>query len=138
MVYKVEIESGFAEFWRYNIAVTCGMFDENDVQCGFVSAEDTVAPVGSNLPSAPKGSESRRGLKFEAGDCHHLRMYVYLIPHSLPAALKIAECKPFSLSIKITYGSETIIREKRSINQWSGASIEISASRPQNGECQLP
>ena len=117
MAYKVEISSGFAEFWRYNIAVTCGMFGEDDVQCGFVSAEDKVAPVGSNLSAAPKGTASRRSVRFEAGDCHHLRMYVYLIPHS---------------SIKVTYGDETILHEKRSINQWSGASIEIIASRPQN------
>ena len=43
MAYKVEISSGFAEFWRYNIAVTCGMFGADDVQCGFVSAEDKEA-----------------------------------------------------------------------------------------------
>lgn len=128
--YRVEIESGFAEFWRYNIAVTCGLFGADDVQCGFVSAEDKVAPVGSNLPSAPKGMPSRRRLKFEADDCHHLRMYVYLIPHSLPEAVRIADCKPFSLSIKISYGDSVILHEKRSINQWSGASIEITAARP--------
>lgn len=136
--YTVEIGSGFAEFWRYNIAVTCGMFGADDVQCGFVSAEDKVAPVGSNLSEAPKGTPSRRSVRFEAGDCHHLRMYVYLIPHSLPKAVKIADCKPFTLSIKVSYGDETVLHEKRSINQWSGASIEIIASRPQNGDSPLP
>lgn len=128
--YVIEIESRFAEFWRYNIAVTCGMFGADDVQCGFVSAEDRVAPVGSNLPSAPKGTPQHRRVRFEAGDCDHLRMYVYLIPHSLPEAVRIADCKPFSLSIKISYGGSVIFRENRSINQWSGASIEITAARP--------
>lgn len=128
--YRVEIESGFAEFWRYNIAVTCGLFDADDVQCGFVSAEDSVAPVGSNLPSAPKGTPPHRRTEFEAGDCHHLRMYVYLIPHSLPEADRIADRKPFPLSIRITYGGSVVLRENRSINQWSGASIEIVAARP--------
>ncbi len=128
--YRVEIESGFAEFWRYNVAVTCGMFDADDVQCGFVSAEDAVAPIGSDLASAPKGTPPHRKIAFEAGGCHHLRMYVYLIPHTLPKAVKIADCKPFDLSIKVFYGGNAILREKRPINQWSGASIEITAARP--------
>lgn len=130
MAYKVEIDSGFEELWRYNIAVTCAMLDADDVQCGFVSAEDRVAPAGSNLPAAPKGAESRRGLKFEAGDCHHLRMYVYLIPNTRPTSLIIADCPPFPLSIKITYGGRVILHEHRNINQWGGASIEIIAARP--------
>lgn len=130
MAYKIEIDSGFGELWRYNIAVTCAMLDADDVQCGFVSAEDKVAPAGSRLTAAPKGTESRRGVKFRAGDCHHLRMYVYLIPNTMPAGSVIADNPPFPLSIRITYGGRVILHERRMINQWGGASMEIIAARP--------
>lgn len=130
MAYKIEIYSEFEGLWRYNIAVTCGLFDANNVQCGFVSAEDKVAPAVSNLSAAPEGTESRRGLTLEAGDCHHLRMYVYLVPNTMPKSPIIADSPPFPLSIKITYDGNVILHEYRKINQWPGANIEIIAARP--------
>ena len=131
MAYKIEIESTFAGFWRYNIAVTCGLFGDDGERCGFVSAENSVAPVGSNLDSAPAGTPSHRRLTFTADDCARLRMYIYLIPHSLPQTEKIGECKPFALTIKAEYDGEVVLRDRRSINQWSGASIELDVERPQ-------
>lgn len=127
-MYKIEIESRYNEFWRYNIAVTCGLFDADNKQIGFVPAESTVAPVGSNIEKCPNGVETHRRLTFTADDCDHLRMYIYIIPHTLPAATHIADCKPFPLSVKVSFAGKTVVQEKREINQWSGASIEITAS----------
>ena len=126
--YKIEIDSNYPEFWRYNIAVTCGLFDAENHQTGFVPAESTVAPVGSNLEKCPNGVEKHRRLTFIADDCDHLRMYIYIIPHTLPTDAHIADCKPFPLSVKISFAGKTVVQEKRGINQWSGASIEIVAS----------
>lgn len=128
--YAIEVESGFREFWRYNIAVTCGMFEADGSQCGFRSAEDTVAPVGSNLTAAPDGAESPRRLAFTAGDCHHLLMYLYLIPNTLPPSTRIADCKPFKVTVRVSYDGKEILHMTPSVNQWSGASIEIRAERP--------
>ena len=127
--YGIEIDSNYPEFWRYNIAVTCGLFDADNNQIGFVPAESTVAPVGSNLEKCPEGVEKSRSLVFTAGDCDHLRMYIYIIPHSLPSGRMIADCKPFPLSIKVSHAGRTLLHEKHEINQWSGASIEITVSR---------
>lgn len=128
--YAIEVGSGFREFWRYNIAVTCGMFDADGKQCGFRAAEDTVAPVGSNLATAPEGTPEHRTLTFTAGDCHHLLMYVYLIPNTLPSSTRIADCKPFTITVKVSYDGREILSMTPSVNQWSGASIEIRAERP--------
>lgn len=128
--YAIEVESGFKEFWRYNIAVTCGMFDADGTQCGFRSAENTVAPAGSNLESAPEGTSVHRRLSFTAGDCHHLLMYVYLIPNTLPPSTRIADCKPFKVTVRVSYEGTEIVHMTPSVNQWSGASIEIRADRP--------
>lgn len=124
--YKAEIESTFAGFWRYNVAVTCGLFSEDGRQVGYAAAEDTIAPAGSNLAERPSGVAERRRITVSTADCHHLRMYIYLIPHTLPASDKVLECKPFEISIKISHGGRTILHEQRRINQWSGASIEIT------------
>lgn len=127
--YRVEIESGFAGFWRYNIAVTCGLFDATDRQIGFVPAESTVAPVGSNLDTCPTDVPEHRRLSFTAADCDHLLMYIYIIPHTLPTAKHTGECKPFDLSVKVAYAGRVVLHEKRKINQWSGASMEIAVAR---------
>ncbi len=132
LFYEVEISSRFADFWRYNIAVTCGCFDASGSRTGFVAAEQTVAPVGNGLTEKPADAPSPHTCTFRAEDCHHLLMYVYLIPHSLPTAERIGECKPFELSVKVSYDGKVILHEKPMINQWSGASLEITATRPQD------
>ncbi len=129
MNYTIEIASSFADFWQYNIAVTCGCFDADNRQIGFVPAESTIAPVGSNLDKCPAGTPSHRRLTFTAPDCDHLRMYVYIIPHTLPTEKQIADCRPFPLTVKVAYAGKPILHEKRDINRWSGASIELTASR---------
>ena len=123
--FKVEITSDFADFLRYNVAVTCGCFDENDERISFVSAEDTIAPVGSALVAAPKGRNAKRVISFATDECHHLLMYIYLIPYTLPAGRDISDYKPFALNVRVMRGQRVVLKEQYSVNQWSGASIEL-------------
>jgi hypothetical protein len=129
--YEVTVESSFAEHWRYNFAITCSLCDAEGGQESFVSATDEAAPVGSALTAAPEGMPSRRRLTLRAGDCHHLRMFVYLIPNTLPASNRIADNAPFPLTIKVTYNGAVLLHEKRMINQWSGMSSELVVCRPE-------
>ncbi len=129
--YKIEIESDFPRFWRYNIAVTCGLMDADNRQIGFVPAEDKIAPIGSNLDKCPAVVAAHRRFVFTADDCAMLRMFVYIIPHTLPTEKLITDCKPFRISIKVSYAGTVIVNEKHEVNQWSGASIEITARRPE-------
>lgn len=127
--FKVEIGSDFEEFWCYNVAVTCGCFDEADNRVGFASADDEIAPVGSNLPQPPKGVAAKRRIAFEAMDCHHLLMYIYLIPHTLPVDNVIADHKPFELNVRITHNGSVVLKRTMMVNRWSGASIELRVDR---------
>ena len=52
-------------------------------------------------------------------------LYVYIIPHTLPAGNDIDSTRPFEAEIRISRGGKLLRSEKRSINQWSGASIEL-------------
>ncbi len=127
--FKVEISSGYDGFWRYNIMVTCGCFDENDNRVGFASAEDIVAPIGANLESAPKEYPSKRVVQFDTVPCDHLLLYMYVIPHTIPLGRDVDEHKPYLLNVRITKGGRLVSNREFPVNVWSGASLEIRAGR---------
>ena len=52
-------------------------------------------------------------------------LYVYIIPHTLPADNDIDATRPFDIELRISCNGRRIRSEKRRINQWSGASIEL-------------
>lgn len=123
--FSVEISSDFEQFWCYNVAVTCGCFDEFDERVGFASADDSVAPVGSNLDRCPAGYPSKRVVRFDTVACDHLLMYLYVIPHTIPLGRAIDEYKPFSLKVRISRGGRVVATHNFAVNRWSGASIEL-------------
>ena len=50
---------------------------------------------------------------------------VEAVPHTLPAGNDIGDTAPFEVEIRIAYSGRRLRAEKRLINQWSGASIEM-------------
>ena len=123
--FKVEISSEFADFWCYNVAVTCGCFDQQGERVGFASADDAVAPVGANLDCKPKNYPSKRVVAFETIACDNLLMYVYIIPHTIPLGRVVDEHKPFMLKVRITRGGKVVLSRELPVNRWSGASLEV-------------
>ena len=103
--FSIEISSRYDGWWRYNAALMCGCFDAGDERIGFASAESHVADVGANL------------------------LYIYIVPHTLPAGNDIADTQPFEITLRIAYGGKVLRSEKRLINQWSGASVEMRVDR---------
>ena len=57
--------------------------------------------------------------------CDHLVLYLYIIPHTLPADNEIDATRPFGIEVRISYAGRRLRTEKREINQWSGASVEM-------------
>ena len=66
-----------------------------------------------------------RLLRHGGQPCDHLLLYIYIVPHTLPAGNDIGDTAPFEVEIRIAYGGRRLRAEKRLINQWSGASIEM-------------
>lgn len=123
--FTIEVSSRYEGWWRYNVALMCGCFDTAGERTGFVSAASEVAPVGSNLPEKPAGTPDDRRVELSTPPCDHLMLYVYIIPHTLPAGSEIDAARPFETELKISYAGKRLHTEKRAINQWSGASLEL-------------
>ena len=123
--FTIEISSRYEGWWRYNVALMCGCFDTAGNRTGFASAEAHVADVGSNLREKPSGNPGGGRASLETGPCDHLLLYIYIVPHTLPAGNDIGDTTPFEVEIRIAYGGRRLRAEKRLINQWSGASIEM-------------
>ena len=98
--FTIEVTSRYEEWWRYNVALMCGCFDAEERRTGFASAASEVAGVGSNLPERPAEIPAFRTARLTTGPCDHLVLYIYI-------------------------DGRRIRSEKRRINQWSGASIEL-------------
>ena len=123
--FKIELKSRYDEWWRYNADLMCGCFDADNNRIGFASAASDVADVGANLSVRPAGIPAARSVVLTTPPCHHLVLYVYIIPHTLPAGNDIDSTRPFEAEIRISRGGKLLCTEKRAINQWSGASIEL-------------
>ena len=123
--FRVEITSDYDEFWRYNIMLTCGCFDESDNRIGFVSAEDIVAPVGSKLKCKPKDYPQKRVAGFGTMPCDHLFMYLYVIPHTAPVGRVMDDHESYTLNVRIAYNGRLVKHIQHSANMWSGATLEV-------------
>lgn len=126
--YRIEVSSPYEEWWRYNVELMCGCFGPAGNRIGFTTAESRVADVGSNLTTPPSGITPDRRVVLEAPVCDHLLLYIYIIPHTLPASNDIEATKPFPLDLLIECNGKRLLKERRTINQWSGASIELKVS----------
>ena len=58
--FTIEISSRYEGWWRYNVALMCGCFDDAGRRIGFASSASTVADAGSNLPERPAGVAADR------------------------------------------------------------------------------
>lgn len=123
--FKIELRCRYEEWWRYNADLMCGCFDVDDNRIGFASVASDIAAVGSNLKARPEGIDAARSVTLQTPPCDHLVLYVYIIPHTLPAGNDIDSTRPFEAEIRIYHDGRHLRTEKRRINQWSGASIEL-------------
>lgn len=131
--FTIEITSRFEGWWRYNTALMCGCFDAADQRIGFASASSDVADVGSNLAARPEGIPADRTAVLETMPCDHILLYLYIIPHTLPTGSDIDANRPFEIELRISYAGRRLRTEKRAINQWSGASVEMKISSRSSG-----
>lgn len=130
--FHIELSSSFDGWWRYNIVLMCGCFDATDSRTGFTATESHIADIGSNLMQPPVDTPHRSTISLHTAPCDHIVLYLYIIPHSLPAGKSIDSNRPFDVELKISYAGEELRSEKRHINQWSGTSVEIKIQAPKS------
>lgn len=123
--FRIEISSRYEGWWRYNVTLMCGLFDSGGSRIGFAAAESRVADTGSGMERPPADYDPARRPALETAPCDHLQLYVYIVPHRLPDDNDIESTRPFDIEIDIRAGGRKVVHERRAVNQWSGASIEM-------------
>lgn len=123
--YDIEVGSDFKEWWRYNVIIMCGGFD-GEQRKYVTSTEDAIAEIGTNIERAPDGYPKERITRLHTDDCVRIALYIYIIPHSLPQGRDIERSKPFEVTLHVAHNGEQPFTKTFSINQWSGASLELS------------
>ena len=120
--FEVSVVSTDADWWRYNVAVTCGCFSKEGARVGFTAHESKVADIGAEVTPAEK--KAKRNLTFRTGACDRIVMYLYIIPHTLPETMTV-EDNPFEVEVHVLRGGKALPTARRTINRWSGASLEL-------------
>ena len=123
--FKISVRSNFAELWRYNIVVTCGAFDAAGEQIEVTTSESSVASIVDGAGSAADVADVSRDVKLTTAPCESIKAYVYLMPHKLPAAKAPDDTPAFGVRVKVKAEDEQIYNVVHSVNQWSGATIEL-------------
>jgi hypothetical protein len=123
--FKISVRSNFAELWRYNIVVTCGAFDANGEQIEVTTSESSVASIVDGAGSAADVADVSREVKLTTAPCESIKAYVYLMPHKLPSAKSPDDTPTFGVRVKVKADDEQIYNVVHSVNQWSGATIEL-------------
>ena len=119
--FKISVRSNFAELWRYNIVVTCGAFDAAGEQIEVTTSESSVASIIDGAGAA----DVSRDVKLTTVPCESIKAYVYLMPHKLPSAKSPDDTPAFGVRVKVKADDEQIYNVVHSVNQWSGATIEL-------------
>lgn len=122
--FQISVRSNFAELWRYNIVVTCGTFDAAGEQIEVTTKESSVASIVEGGGVADVADVSR-DVKLTTGLCESIKAYVYLMPHKLPSAKSPEDTPTFGVRVKVKADDEQIYNVVHSVNQWSGATIEL-------------
>ena len=123
--FKISVRSNFAELWRYNIVVTCGAFDAAGEQIEVTTSESSVASIIDGTGGAADVAEVSRDVKLTTSPCESIKAYVYLMPHKLPSAKSPDDTPTFGVRVKVKTDDEQIYNVVHSVNQWSGATIEL-------------
>ena len=123
--FKISVRSNFAELWRYNIVVTCGAFDVAGEQIEVITSESSVASIIDGAGGAADVADVSRDVKLTTVPCESIKAYVYLMPHKLPSAKSPDDTPTFGVRVKVKADDEQIYNVVHSVNQWSGATIEL-------------
>ncbi len=116
--------------------------DTQGERCGYYAADDRIAEPGSDtgkpgsdtdkqdggsdkLGGTGKPAEGRpagRRTVLECGPCASLQLYLYVIPHCLPALTDTQHTPPIPVRLKVTCDGKALLSEQIEINAWGGYS----------------
>ena len=131
--FTISIESDFHDLWRYNIIVMASVMRGGE-QIEVLKHLSEIAPVGAELQMPPEGYNPDRDITLTSGEADTLTLYIYIIPHTLPAEQIVRFAPPFELDVKVKHGSRIAFKHRYMINQWSGENITTTITAPQKAK----
>jgi hypothetical protein len=123
--FTIRISSKFEQFWRYNMIVMCDVIRADETH-EIIKHESEIAPVGAELREPPIGYSANRDVVLKSSSATSATLYIYIIPHTLPATINVDDAPPFELVVDVKHGTKQIYSRRHEINQWSGENIAIS------------
>lgn len=106
--FTIEVTSKYADWGRYNVNIIGELLDSTGQRTGYLSTDGKT--------------DGRSSLN--AGDAELLRLFVYVIPESMPANRVVGDAPEFQALLRVQYGGRTIGSESFDIDRWGGASLE--------------
>lgn len=123
--YLVEVHCRDKRWWRYNVELLCGTFDEEGQRSGFVASTSRIAEVGANLKEPPAGVQVPETITLETPPCTTAKLFLYVIPHSLPTERSVEAVAPLRMTIRLLCNGVLLREEVEEINPWGGASVAM-------------
>jgi hypothetical protein len=123
--YTITLESDFSEFWRFNLHVQGEVLASGE-RCDMVDFVAEVASVGSDLDAPPVGYKPHDRVQLSTHEGDGLRLYIYIMPHTMPRALKISDTPDFEFCVTVEHEGKRVYHRRHVVSQWSGANIEVS------------
>ena len=121
--YAIEIRCSHREWWRYNVQLMCEELDSQGERVHFGTASSVIAEVGANLKVPPAEVKIPSKISYTTEPCHMARLYLYILPHSLPTEREVEAVSPFKLTIKISCNGTVLRTEQPIVNPGGGLSL---------------
>ena len=121
--FSIEVRCSHREWWRYNVQQMCEELDAAGERVHFGTTSSVIAEVGANLKVAPAEVKVPSKISYTTEPCHTARLYLYILPHSLPTEREVDAVSPFKLTIKISCDGTVLRTEQPVVNPWGGLSL---------------
>ncbi|MDR0907311.1 MAG: hypothetical protein LBM63_01670 [Rikenellaceae bacterium] len=127
-IFRAEVRSRFAEWWRYNVFMTVACYDEGGQTSDYLNLADKVYETGDGTEArtAPADYNPARPLVLETPPCHHAELFVYVIANTFPSSTTIKDSPPFELEVLSSAGGEKPVSTLYPVNQWGGLALKQS------------
>ncbi|WP_297409020.1 MULTISPECIES: hypothetical protein [Rikenellaceae] len=118
--YRIELSCSDENWWRYNVVMTAEGLDSAGNRCGYHAVEDRIAETGERPAERPADYPADRITRLECGPCERLQLYLYILPHCLPAAVETEHTPPFPARLRLFCDGKPHLERTIDVNPWGG------------------
>lgn len=99
--------------------------DGNGEPQGYFATEELIAPIDGQEHPRPTDYPEERVTRLDCGPCQGFELYLYVIPHRLPADNSLDQTPSFKAELRILSGRTRLRTREITINPWGGATLRL-------------